>query len=788
MNAAARRRFVVRPGGLPVSDYPIVAQVALKRCGKWKVMAQPRAVWFSLLAAALVFSARPAAAQTDAEVMAARQRGVEFLKSKQQPDGNWAFKSHDVGITSLCTIALIENGVPVTDPIIQKAANYVRNNSKDLKNTYDISLVVVMLSRMGDRRDRSQIKNMAARLIAGQMDSGGWHYSCPGQDIDADAILRDFTKIPKPKEGYGDNSCTQFAVLGLWVASRTGVNIDRVLVKVAKRFQTSQLDDGGWAYVMDVPKPADAPADAPPPKPSSRNTMTGAGLFCLAVAQANVIRDYQKSGRQPEGTDAPGKSLLENAIFAKGFKRTGDFVKGLGPGASRYFLWSVERVGVLLGLDQMGGVNWYERGAAALIKEQTEDGGWKSAWQDADPDGLSDTAFALLFLRKANLGSDISRLLEGEPEQQFENVSRKPAARFNTLEEAVADAKDDETIRVNGAGPYKLGHLELKKNITIQAGFGYAPVFKFEVGRNRLGIRLKPETDPDARDMIRVAGGNVTLEGLRLQMDPPVIKQSIPWCAVTVRGGTLRLLNCTISETNKQGSTGVILEAPGQLVARNCQFIGGNAGIEVVANDAQEVLLQNSVVFSNAAFVVSNNTKTKKPAKVTLSLQNSVCQTKEVIVAPKLTGTLDVNSKLCVFQGDWIGSNLMPAASGTKDRSWKGSLNLYDVKQWVGNSGRSVGNIKDIKGWTQFWGNAEQDSFNRIAPFVGLRQVGNFAHDINIQDWQLELPADADAILQRSTIGVNAYLAGSGLPFDQYRETLAYSEWMKGHLTVSLRE
>lgn len=751
-------------------------------------MTSPPRFAFTLFIGAVLCSTAPAFAQTEAEVTASRQRGIDFLKFKQKPDGSWEFGSHEVGITSLCTIALIENGVPLTDPVIQKAANYVRANSNTLKNTYDLSLVVVMLSRMGDRRDRPQIKALAARLIAGQMDSGGWHYSCPGQELDAEAVLRDYTKIPKPKEGYGDNSCTQFAVLGLWVASRTGINIDRVLAKVARRFQKTQLEDGGWAYVMDVPKPANADPNAPPPKPASGSSMTGAGLFCLAVAQANLIREYQKSGKKTDADEAPGKSLLENAIFSRGFKRTGDFVKGIGPGTPRYFLWSVERVGVLLGLDQIGETDWFQRGAAALLKDQKEEGGWPTSWPDTDKDGLSDTAFALLFLRKANLGSDISRLLEGEPEQQFEILARKPAARFNTLEEAVAAAKPGETVRVNGAGPYKLAHLEIKKDLTIQAGFGYAPIFKFEVGKNRLGIKLRPETDADARDMLRIAGGKVTLEGLKLQMDPPVLKQPVPWRAVTVRAGTLRLLNCTISETNKQGTVGVLLEAPGQLVARNCLFVGGKAGIEVTANDRQEVVLQNSVIFSNAGFAIANDAKTKKPAQVSLNLQNSICQAKEVIVAPKLAGTLHVTSQASVFQADWIGANLMASATGTKDRGWKGSLNLYDVKQWAGSAGKSVGNIKDAKAWIQFWGGVEQDSFNRIAPFVGLRQVGNFAHEINVQDWQLELPADADALLQRARIGVNAYLAGPGLTFDQYRETLTYSEWLKGTVETTFHQ
>lgn len=725
-----------------------------------------------------------AQAQTDEQVTAARLRGVEFIKQKQKPDGSWDFKGHDVGITALCTIALIENGIPLADPIVQKGYDYVKKNVANEKNTYELSLAVVMLSRIGDRRDKPQIKTLAARLIAGQMDSGGWHYTCPGQELDAEKILRDPGSLPKPKEGYGDNSCTQFAVLGLWVASRTGINVDRTLNKVAQRFVKTQLEDGGWAYVMDVPKPANAGANDPAPKPSSGPSMTGAGLFCLAVAQANQIREFQKSGKKGDSGQAPSHSLLEDPVFSRGFKRTGDFVKGIGPGSPRYFLWSVERVGVLLGLDKMADTDWFLRGADALLKTQKEDGGWPPAWTDTDKDGLSDTAFALLFLRKANLGSDISRLLEGEAEQKFEVVGRKPVARFDSLEAAIDAAKAGETIRIDGPGPYKVGHLELKKDLTIQAGFGYTPVFKYEVGKNRLGIKLKPETDDNARDMFAVAGGKVTLEGIKLQMDPPVVKQPVPWRAITVQSGSLRLLNCTVSETNKQGTVGVMIRGPGQNIIRNSLFIGGKAGIEIVGNDKQELIFDNSIVFSNAGIVLSNDAKSKEAMDAQLQLVNAVFQTKEAIQAPKLTGNVVVNSHLSVFQSDSISLTLSTGA-GNKGRSWKGSLNLYDVKQWIGTGGKALADVKDLKSWQKLWGNTETDAFARIAPFIGLRQVGNFSHESSPQDWQLELPADADSLLQKSRVGVNSYLAGPGSPFDQYRETIAYSDWLKGKLDLT---
>ncbi len=722
-------------------------------------------------------AASPVQAQSDEQIAEARARGVKYLKERQRGDGSWQFSGHDIGITALCTIALIENGVPLNDSSVQKGYEYVKKNSIKLKNTYDLSLVIVLYSRFGDRRDRPLIKSYAARLIAGQMDSGGWHYDCPGPEIDAEKILRNPSSGPKPKEGYGDNSCTQFAVLGLWVASRTGINIDRTLAKVEKRFSSNQADDGGWAYVA-TNKDGKAP---------SGDSMTGAGLFCLAVAQASQIREAIKSGKKTEGPEASGKSLLESRVFDRGLKRTGDFVKGIAPGSGRYFLWSVERVGVLLGLEKIGETDWFKRGADVLLKTQTEDGGWPTAWAETDKDGLSDTCFALLFLRKANLGSDISRLLEGEKPQKFEILGRQPAARFDTIQEAVADAKPGETIRIESSQSYKIGHLELNKNLNIQAGFGYTPVFAFELGKNRLGIKLKPETDPAGRDMISIDGGHVTLEGLKLEFDPPTMKTPVPWRAISLKSGSLRLLNCEISEQNKQGMIGVVIEAPGRFIVRNCMFVGGKAAIEFVGNDEQELVVDNSIVFGNAGVALSSDPKSKKPPELNVEISNSVFQVKELLQTSKFSGKLDVTSRLSVFQADWIGSSLLPSPSSTKNRSWKGTLNLYDVKQWAGAGGKAAPNLSDIKDWRKLWGNAETDSFKRPIAFMGLRQINSYSHKCSPQDWQLELPADADPILVRARVGINSSVAGPGTTYDQYRETITYSDWIKGRLDVTAR-
>ena len=96
--------------------------------------------------------------------------------------------------------------------------------------------------------------------------------------------------------------------------------------------------------------------------------------------------------------------------------------------ARLYFYWSLERVGVIYGLKQIRDVDWYDWGVERLLRMQRQDGGWGS--QDC-----VDTAFAILFLSRANVAEDLTRVLGGwghserqaqpQPKDTFLRVEKK---------------------------------------------------------------------------------------------------------------------------------------------------------------------------------------------------------------------------------------------------------------------------------------------------------------------------------------------------------------------------
>lgn len=738
-------------------------------------------------------------AATDAEVEASRQKGIQFLLDAQAADGSWEFAKHEVGITSLCAIALIENGTLITDPLIEKAERYVVQNYLETTGTYDIALAILFLSRLGNSDNRVPIRDLAARLIAGQNVEGGWGYTCPKV---RSSVISGAAKLPDPMAGVGDNSCTQFAVLGLWVASRSNVDIDAAMEKVAVRFAKTQNSDGGWAYNPFKAPVADGAIETPeegtkPAAQPSSSTMTFAGLFCVTVARATQIR-AAKEGRTvrrpptprprpsttttPDSTTEPeipfvdpgagATTLKDDPIFQKGLERAIAVAPGVANGAVRYFLWSVERMGVILGMEKFGATDWFDSGSTGLIKLQGETGGWEHTTWGSN----ADTAFAILFLRKANLGSDITRLLEGEPELPVQIATKADGPRYLTLEEAIKASKPGDTIRIDGSGPFALPHMNVAHDLTIQAGYGYSPVLTYAIGFDAMGLRSNPKTDPNARHLLRVTKGTLTLEGLFLQMDGPRTVKDVPWNAVVAQGGKLRVLNCTISEGTREGMAGIQITGPADVDVMNTQLIGGRAAIEFVAGGTQSVTVENSILFADTAVSVVQSGAPGE--KVIIHLDRVAAQSPNMFHFPKVTTPIDIVSSGVAYFGDSMGMSMLPNSRGHDGITWTGSSNLYDVRNWIGSSGSAVATVKDAASWNTFWGGSDEGGEKRIIVFDGKLRAGAYSHTITAD--KFAFATNSQTYGQRKKCGIVPQYVGHGYSYTVFREGFDYTNWTKG--------
>ncbi len=450
-------------------------------------------------------------------VNAAIDRGVKHLRNSQRAGGSWEGGAYQLGYTALPGLTLLECGVPAADPAVQKAARLVRVEARDASlrhTTYQLSLAILFLDRLGDPADRPLIQSLALRLIAGQTSAGGWNYNCPllsgAEEKQLFAFLKanrptplsdpitegkhkslsdplaktkpvtlpegitepkgqrpvspgeqtkladpanppaaepkpapsdpgekpavppkakkpapapklgpmrpDFLpanlrkmpvaqKLPKGKgkmrllPGRDDNSNTQFAIMALWAARRHGVPMERTLALVEERFRVSQHGTGAWGYLFVGPQDKDA--------------MTCVGLIGLAVGHGSE-NDLRGGGKAPN--IKPGAGKAKDEAILRGLRALGKFLDHPGTKraqgkASAYFLWSVERVGVLYNLKTIGNKDWYRWGVDLLLPAQKANGSWFMSGYPGSTTPL-DTSMALLFLKRANLTRDLTENLQ----------------------------------------------------------------------------------------------------------------------------------------------------------------------------------------------------------------------------------------------------------------------------------------------------------------------------------------------------------------------------------------
>ncbi len=268
-----------------------------------------------------------------------------------------------------------------------------------LGKTYETAVVLMALERLGGPVHRERIADGARYLMERQAEDGSWNYGAgvegmperrpPGAAAGGAATMPvievkggvPFGGVKLERKGEfgeaGDNSVTQFAVLGLHAAANAGVEVPTETWKrVVAHFESTQHADGGWSYNKD--------------EEHSYGSMTCAGLTGLAIASSHA-------GGKPAANPKVQKAL---AWLEKNFTWEKNPIPVEDQAKSHQFYWiyGIERVGVLLDTPFIGKHEWYPEGAKWLLSKQKESGSWEGEGGDGEQ---LDTCYALLFLTKA---------------------------------------------------------------------------------------------------------------------------------------------------------------------------------------------------------------------------------------------------------------------------------------------------------------------------------------------------------------------------------------------------
>ncbi|MCX7702500.1 MAG: hypothetical protein N2234_00130 [Planctomycetota bacterium] len=436
-----------------------------------------------------------------ARVKAAVQKGIEFLKSKQNADGSWPVTKRATGFpegaTALCLLALLKGGEPKTSEAVKKALDYLYK--QQFRSTYSVSCLILALAALAESDDVLTEKEIEKEIKAKRTQ-----VFIPPEEKQK----RDFGKLPdvykdwmkralewllqqqKDVWSYGgqyqvgpnarvDASNSQYALLALHAASRCGLTVpDAVFFKIVQYFLVAQEQDGpkvkgfpvpiadfdvkelkqlerqilermrgkfieavekgeekdvsellrkvrtegvtidespyrkfggelkdmrarGWGYVLPQNQP-EIPKDDIFCK--AVGSMTCSGVAALAICKANL------SGLSGDLKKAVNEAIRDGCAWL-----AHNFAVNKNPNCPDwhyYYLYGLERAGILSLVYEFGTHNWYKEGAEFLLGAQRADGSWPGEEGQqrqvgqliinaAALDETVNTCFAILFLKRA---------------------------------------------------------------------------------------------------------------------------------------------------------------------------------------------------------------------------------------------------------------------------------------------------------------------------------------------------------------------------------------------------
>lgn len=384
--------------------------------------------WLPFLVAVILFSLGSAARSevTDEEVRQAIAQAVARLKEGQKVDGHWEPQTTQAstkgagGVTALAVFTLLQAGEPVNDPVVALGLRALER-VPDFE-TYVVSMKLMAFAKAeqvaGKAIYKAEIQKAVKFLQNTQSAIGTWGY----EESDAAGGEASLAKST-------DNSNTQMALLALYEAARAGYAVEsRVWKKSEDYYVRTQEPDGSWRYRHGL---------AGLPKTGS---MTAAGLASLLAASSQL---------QTTGDCGCGESkeprYRTNQPIAQALAWLGkDFSVERNPGLPEnawhhYYLYAVERVGILGGLKTIGGHDWFREGAEYLVRHQKPDG--RFVRSEDRGGGLCreyEACFAILFLAKGHVPALVSKLRWSDKAGQWnwnyydaENLTRWIGEKLN---------------------------------------------------------------------------------------------------------------------------------------------------------------------------------------------------------------------------------------------------------------------------------------------------------------------------------------------------------------------
>jgi hypothetical protein len=374
------------------------------------------------------------------------EKGIKYLKGKRTGSYHMEIKNGN----ELILLTYIHSGiVPEDDADFQALLKETLEDK--LERTYKVALHAMCLEEIHRLKYRSRIQQCAQFLVDNLDDTGESRYGQPSIFVDdvpttaptrkdvassagpaaaakkadgavvdvhrkAKPVVKDTVQIKRQRPGPvgHDHSNMQYHALGLRACYDSGMRFEDKFIKlVDDHWRRTQIPDAG-AKEEDILVDtllANGPGGA---KPAGGKPVAAGATSVMPVTMkaAPAGWGYQGGAAKSHGSmtvGAVGALCILDHMQGKDWRQDKDVLEGLQwmnkhftvtenaeyENKTRwhyYYLYGIERVGMLFGTETIGSHKWYREGAEYLLAQQAGDGHWND---------VVDTCFAILFLRRA---------------------------------------------------------------------------------------------------------------------------------------------------------------------------------------------------------------------------------------------------------------------------------------------------------------------------------------------------------------------------------------------------
>ncbi|MEO8493709.1 MAG: prenyltransferase/squalene oxidase repeat-containing protein [Planctomycetota bacterium] len=366
-------------------------------------------IWMLTLSVLLgTFSDSPAFGDTpeSPEVQAMIARGVKYLEENFGKSGGQ--HENELGAACICALACYKATGNPQHPLVTKAVAQIRTElQKGMTYSghanYSLGLAMIFLGELDLEAYRTEIEAMLQEIYKRQMPYGAWSY---------------------PNDPLGDVSQTQYAVLGMWLAHRQGINVDQqVLERVCNWLLRVQEPSGVFPYKGEDPGHFNRIEQ----QVQSSASMCAAGVGSLYVCGEllGFIDDpkvMKMRMRLPQAIqvvrdkkDGSIAKIVDRTIWQKAVSDGNTWMGQNGKVENfdgyhkegyqqYYYMYSVERYWAFRELAEGIDTNepaWYNAGVAYMRTNQAANGSWQSTRGVANGPVI-DTGFAVMFLLRSS--------------------------------------------------------------------------------------------------------------------------------------------------------------------------------------------------------------------------------------------------------------------------------------------------------------------------------------------------------------------------------------------------